>query len=144
MSEPTIEQFMTRSPRTIGHQQSLAAAHRMMREHDIRHLPVLDSGKLVGMLSLRDLHFIETLGDVDQETVNVSEAMSQDTYAVGPRATLRKVVAEMAEHKYGSAVVLDDGKVVGVFTTVDGLRALAGLLEGQRAPRQQPAAGPTS
>jgi len=35
-----------------------AAAHRMMNQHAIRHLPVLDAGKLVGILSLRDLHFI--------------------------------------------------------------------------------------
>jgi len=132
MTEPFIDQFMTRGPHTVGHDQTLAAAHHMMREHSIRHLPVLEAGKLVGVLSLRDLHFIETLKDIDQEKVQVSEAMSQDVFAIGPRASVRKVAAEMAEHKYGSAVVVDRGRVVGIFTTVDALQALSGLLEAQR------------
>ena len=132
MIEPSIERFMTRAVHTIGCDQKLAAAHRMMHAHSIRHLPVLDAGKLVGILSLRDLHFIETLQDVDREQVQVSEAMTQDVFAIGPRASVRKVAAEMAEHKYGSAVVIDQGHVVGIFTTVDALKALSSLLEEQR------------
>ena len=129
MTDPTIAELMTSSPHTIGQEQPLSVGYRMMREHGIRHLPVLHGGKLVGVLSQRDLHFIETLKDVDPEKVEVSEAMTQDTYAVGPRATLRKVAAEMSENKYGSAVVLDKERVVGIFTTVDGMRVLSQLLE---------------
>jgi acetoin utilization protein AcuB len=132
MSEPTIDQFMTKGPHTIGQGQTLAAAHRMMREHSIRHLPVLEGGKLVGIVSQRDLHFLETLADVDAEEVEVSEAMSQDAFAIGPGSTVRKVAAEMADHKYGCAVVIDKGHVVGVFTTVDALKALSQLLDAQR------------
>jgi acetoin utilization protein AcuB len=132
MTEPTIDRFMTKGPHTIGHHQTLAAAHRMMREHSIRHLPVLDAGKLIGILSQRDLHFIETLRDVDPEEVKVSEAMSQEVFAVGPQASFRKITAEMAEQKYGSAVVIDKERVIGVFTTVDALAALSSLLVDQR------------
>jgi len=131
MSEPTVERFMTHCPHTIGHDQSLSVAHRLMRQHEIRHLPVLQGGKLVGMLSQRDLHFIETLANVDQDSVAVSEAMTVDTYAVGPRTTLRKVAAEMADHRYGSAVVIEKERVVGILTTVDGLRALSLILGEQ-------------
>ena len=53
-----------------------------MREHGIRHLPVLDGGRLAGVVSERDLLFIDKLVDVDHERVPVSEAMSQDVYAV--------------------------------------------------------------
>ena len=53
----------------------MAAAHRLMRRHKIRHLPILQEGKLVGVLSQRDLYFLETLKDVNPEEVNVSEAM---------------------------------------------------------------------
>ena|SRR5688572_6863716 len=130
MTEPSVDRFMTRGPHTIGHDQTLGAAHHVMNEHAIRHLPVLHAGKLVGVLSLRDLHFIETLEDFDQ--VQVSEAMSQDVFAIGPRSSVRKVAAEMAEHKYGCAVVIDAGRVVGIFTTVDALRALSSLLDEQR------------
>ncbi len=130
MSEAIIEQFMTASPYTIGQEQPLSVAHEMMRTHAIRHLPVLHGGKLVGVLSQRDLHFIETLKDVDPDKVRVSEAMSMDTYAVGPRSTVRKVAAEMAEHRYGAAVVVDRERVVGIFTTVDGMRMLSDVLSG--------------
>jgi acetoin utilization protein AcuB len=132
MRELTVERFMTHCPHTIGQEQPLSTAHEMMRRYGIRHLPVLEGGKLVGMLSQRDLHFIETLSDVDPENVPVSEAMSTDTYAVGPRSSLRKVAAEMADHRYGSVVVVDKELVIGILTTVDGMRALSLQLAERR------------
>jgi acetoin utilization protein AcuB len=124
-----IEQFMTRSPHTIGLDQTLIRAHGMMREHKVRHLPVLDGGKLVGLVSQRDLEFIESLKDVDPYEVEVSEAMTQDAYTVSPSDDLREVATKMAHHKYGSVVVMKGDDVVGVFTTVDALRALAEVLQ---------------
>lgn len=100
-----------------------------MREHDIRHLPVLDAGHLCGVVSQRDLLLIESLKDVDPEEVTVSEAMSTDVYTVGPRTSVRSIAAEMATHKYGSAIIVDDTKIVGVFTTTDALAVLHGLLD---------------
>jgi acetoin utilization protein AcuB len=96
-----------------------------MRKFEIRHLPVLHGGKLIGLLSLRDLHLVETLPNVDPELVRVEEAMTQDVYAVEPKTPLKQVVSEMAARKLGSAVVVEGSKVVGVFTTVDALDLLA-------------------
>lgn len=132
MHEPLVEQFMTHSPHTIGQEQTLKVAHQIMRQHHIRHLPVLHGGKLAGVLSQRDLMFVESLRDVDPEQVTVSEAMTTDTYAIDPRSSLRKVAAEMADHRYGSAVVVDRDHVVGILTTVDGMRALSLVLSGQK------------
>jgi acetoin utilization protein AcuB len=133
MRNPTVERFMTRAPYTIGHDQPLARAHALMNEHGIRHLPVLEGRKLVGVVSQRDLHFLETLQDVDPEVVTVSEAMSVDAYVVSTRATIRRVASTMAERKLGSAVVVDAReRVIGVFTTIDALRALAELIDEQR------------
>jgi acetoin utilization protein AcuB len=125
----TVDRFMTRHPQTISPGDTLASAHRLMRAHDIRHLPVLDSGKLVGLLSIGDLHLIETLKDVDPEVVQVSEAMTTEVYTVGLHSSLRHTAAEMATRKCGAAVVLDRMHIVGVFTTIDALRALSALLE---------------
>lgn len=121
----TIAERMTKTPHLIGAEQTLKVAHELMRTHDIRHLPVLHGGKLIGLLSLRDLHLVETLPDVDPETIRVEEAMSQDVYAVPPKTPLKQVVTEMAARKLGSAVVVEGTKVVGVFTTVDALELLA-------------------
>lgn len=123
-TSPSISDFMTRSPHRIGAEQPLSLAHEIMRKKRIRHLPVLHGGKLVGLVSLRDLHLLETLSGVEPEEVTVEEAMSPDVYTVRPNAPLRGVVREMARRKLGSAVVMEAGEVVGVFTTVDALRAL--------------------
>lgn len=128
-----IKDFMTRNPVTIADHQSLAAAHRVMREHGIRHLPVMSGGKRVGIVSLRDLYFIETLPGVDPEAVLVSEAMSSEVYTVSPTTPLTEVVQEMADNKYGSVIVVDGARAVGVFTTVDALRALLSSTPAVRA-----------
>lgn len=124
----TIGERMTKTPRLIGAEQSLKVAHDLMRTHHIRHLPVLHGGKLIGVVSERDLHLVETLHDVDPATVRVEEAMSQDVYAVPPKTPLSEVVREMVARKLGSAVIVDGSTVIGVFTTVDALETLARML----------------
>jgi len=132
-SIPSILKYMTTSPHTIGDDQPMSVAHRMMREHKIRHLPVLHGAKIVGLVSDRDLNMVETLKDVDPRKVLVSEAMSQDPYLVSPEAALDEVVATMAQGKLGSAVVTQHDKVVGIFTTVDACRAFSDLLQTRLA-----------
>jgi len=126
---PPMSRYMTRQPWTIRKDATMAQAHSMMRAHAIRHLPVLDGGKLVGIVSQRDLHLIETLPGSDPETVTVEEAMVSDVYVVGPNEPVDVVVDHMADHKQGSAVVVDRrGTVEGIFTTVDALQVLAEVL----------------
>lgn len=120
---------MTAGAHSIAAHQPLSAAHELMRQHDIRHLPVLRGGKLVGLVSQRDLHLVETLRDVDPKAVPVDEAMTHDVFTTSPHAPLGHVAREMAQRKLGSAVVVDGGRVVGVLTTVDALHALADLLD---------------
>lgn len=125
----TVREAMTTAVHSVGAEQPLSVAHEMMRKHGIRHLPVLHGGKIVGVVSDRDLRFLESVQEIDPARVKVEEAMSTDAYTVGPADSLAKVAREMAEHKYGSAVVLDGGKVVGILTTTDLCRTLAALLE---------------
>ncbi len=133
---PTISDYMTPSPHSVAVDRTLADAHSLMRQHRIRHLPVLEGGKLVGIVTQRDLHLVETLKGVDPNQVEVEEAMSPDVYVVRPDTPLLRVALEMWKKKYGSAVVMRGTEVVGVFTTVDALRALATLIarEGRKVP----------
>ena len=130
---PTIQKYMTTQPHSIGRDQTMSVAHAMMREHRFRHLPVLTGGKLVGLLSDRDLNLLETLGDVDPQTVTVQDAMSPEPYTVTPDSPLDEVVATMAKEKYGCAVVMQNNKLVGIFTTVDACEAFAELLHTRLA-----------
>jgi acetoin utilization protein AcuB len=124
-----VARYMTSAPHSIGRDQTLAVAHAMMSEHGIRHLPVLEAGKLAGILSQRDLYFVESMGAPgDPKSVRVEDAMSQETYGVRPEVPVEEVALEMADRRYGCAVVIDHGKVVGIFTTTDALRALSKLV----------------
>lgn len=125
---PSIQKYMTTAPHSIGSDQTVATATLMMHEHRIRHLPVLRGGHLLGMLTDRDIKLIETFRDVDPTQVSVEEAMTEQPYSVSPDAPLDEVVETMAAHKYGSAVIMQNQKVVGIFTTVDACQALAQLL----------------
>ena len=125
---PSISSFMTTSPHTIGKDQPLAVAHGMMREHQIRHLPVLEGNALVGVISDRDVALIEALSGVDPKTVRVEDAMTQDVLTVGPDAPIADVVGEMASRQAGSAVIMQNHQVVGIFTAIDAMDALVKLL----------------
>ncbi len=128
MSQHRIERFMTRSPHAISARHTLAQAHQAMRERGIRHLPVLEEGRLVGVVSQRDLYLLETLRGVDVGRELVEEAMSDEPYVVGPDAPLEEVAEAMATRRHGSAIVVEQSVVVGIFTSTDALRALAALL----------------
>ncbi|HET8542323.1 MAG TPA: CBS domain-containing protein [Anaeromyxobacter sp.] len=142
MARHTVQEYMSVAPVVVSSDRTLAEARRLMRERNIRHLPVVDAGRLVGVVSQRDLYLLETLKCVDPGTETVREAMAPDPYAVPPDAPLEIVAETMAEAKYGSAVVVDRGSVIGLFTTVDALRALAAVVRrrharaGDRAPRE--------
>ncbi len=130
---------MSVSPVVIGSGGTLAEAHRLMRERGVRHLPVVDAGALVGVVSQRDLYLAETLKGVDPATDSVREAMTTEPYAVPPGAALEEVATVMADRKLGSAIVIDRGSVIGLFTTVDALRALAALAARRTSKAAAPA-----
>ncbi len=122
----TIAEVMTDAPHTIGRDEKLAQAYDVMRRFGLRHLPVLDGGRLVGVLSQRDLLFVEAAaGGVDGRVEKVGQAMAHDVFCVAPGDLVTDVAREMGERKYGCAVVLDRGSVVGIFTATDALRLLS-------------------
>jgi acetoin utilization protein AcuB len=104
-----------------------------MHVHRIRHLPVTRSGKLVGVLSMRDMSLVATFAQAPPEAVNVEDVMVREPYVATPQTPLVEIVRAMAERKIGSAIVVEDERVVGVFTTVDALRAFAEILESRAA-----------
>ena len=109
--------------------QPLSTARRTMKEHQIRHLPVLDAGRVVGIVSDRDLLLIESFPGVNPTDVHVDEAMIRSAFTCSPDTPVAEVIETMIGQKVGSVVVTEGANVVGVFTTIDGLRALHELLQ---------------
>ena len=123
-----IKDFMTVSAHAIGRDQSLKLAHDRMLQWGIHQAPVLDGGVLVGVINERDIALINAVAPSELETTLVEEAMAPEPYTVAPSDEIAVVVEHMLQHKYGSAVVMDHNKVIGMFTSQDALRLLSELL----------------
>ena len=127
---PQVQKYMTPMPHTINVDQPLSAARKTLDRLHVRHLPVLSSAKIVGLISERDINLLATFSGVDMEQAKVSDAMVSDPYIVPPDAPIDTVVTEMAERKVGSALVVqDNGTLVGIFTYVDAYRTLAEVFD---------------
>ena len=121
---------MTPTPVTIQLDAELEEAVKLMQEHGIRHLPVMDGDDLAGVVTDRDLAMIESLLPDEWERICVAESMTPEPYTVTPDSPLWEVAKHMAREKFGCAVVAaEDGSVIGLFTTTDALRVLAFLTE---------------
>lgn len=126
MAKHLVSDFMTAAPYVVQRGHLLAIAERMMREHGIRHLPVVEQSRLVGVLSEHNL--LEGLSRHNAATLTVGELMSPDPLVVSPSDAVGPVAGEMARTKKEAAIVLVDGRVRGIFTSIDALRCLAELL----------------
>jgi acetoin utilization protein AcuB len=122
----TVGELMTPEPCCIPAASPIREAHKIMAAHALRHLPVIDGGRLVGLVSERDLLRLEAAFDVDQRRDPVRVAMTSPAYWVLPETPLSVVAGQMRDRGIGSAVVVSDGRVVGIFTTSDALEVLAG------------------
>lgn len=128
MSPKTIAEHMTPDPVTIPADLCLADAHERMRELGVRHFPVVDRGQVIGLVSERDLALVVGIPGIDKQRVTVTEAMIPNPYVVAPEAPLEQVIAVMHEHKLGTAVVMSEGEVRGIFSVVDALAVLLVML----------------
>jgi acetoin utilization protein AcuB len=128
---------MTPFPYSIDVRAGVAEAKAMMAEHDIRHLPVTEDRKLIGVVSDRDLKRIQTLeeGAQSDEELSVGDAFVDHAYLVDVTEPLDEVLQHMWEERIGSALVLKAGKLVGIFTAADACRQFAAhLREAAGAP----------
>lgn len=130
---PTIHDFMSTTPHSIGSDQTIETANKLMKDHHIRHLPVLTAGQISGVLSDRDLKLAMSLKGVEPHSTQVSEVSESEVFLVRPDSKLDEVVKMMAEKKIGSVLVVDKRRLVGMFTTIDALKALHELLNSELA-----------
>jgi acetoin utilization protein AcuB len=116
---------------------SVANARSLMLSNNIRHLPVVDRGRLVGMVSERDVHGLEHTGVVTLSSTqramlggsyrSVRIVMATAVQTVWPHDTIVYAASFMAQWKIGALPVLDGDILVGILTTHDCLRALVAL-----------------
>lgn len=124
LSQLSIQDHMTKSPVTIACHESLQSAFSLMQTHKIRHLPVLQGSRLVGILSMHDIKRVEAIEQIDASRISVTEAMTPEPYECSPRDRLVDVASQMAAKHIGSTVVCENGEIVGIYTSQDALRSL--------------------
>ena len=123
---------MTPFPHSVDVDAPLWEAHKLMREHHFRHLPVTSDGALIGVLTDRDIKLVlgPDFGSPNERELKVRDAYVEELCVVPASAPVAAVARTMAEHRIGSAIVTKNGKLVGIFTVTDACRALAEVLEG--------------
>ena len=125
----TIEDIMTPYPITVDVSTSVSEVKNIMTEQSIRHIPVIENGKLAGIISDRDLKLSQAVADDQQFNDRIAGAICLRTvYTVQPTEHAKKVLAYMGKMRIGSAMVVDNDKLVGIFTAVDACKAFAGYL----------------
>jgi acetoin utilization protein AcuB len=123
---------MTPLPYSVNVEAPVNEAERFMREHKIRHLPVMAKGVLKGIITDRDIKLMlgPDFAYPNPREFKVGNAMVEDCYTVEMATPLVAVLRHMAEHRLGSALVTRRGKLAGVFTVTDACRAFADYLDG--------------
>ena len=138
----TARELMTENPATLTAQATIAEAWDLMRELEIRHVPVIQGGALVGMLSDRDLARVgigtllmaEGAGGAGQDLgTSIGGLMSTDVIVVQPETELSDVIDLLVESRVGALPVVDPDTraVVGIVSYIDVLRAIQDQLEEQ-------------
>jgi acetoin utilization protein AcuB len=127
---PLVGAAMTPFPYSVGPDASVLDVEHMMNTHRIRHVPVLEEGRVLGVVSERDLHHLvhAALPEADKARLRIRHLLRQEPYVVEMNTPLDEVAEEMAKRHIGSAVVVRHGKLAGIFSTVDACRLLGEFL----------------
>jgi acetoin utilization protein AcuB len=134
-----VKQVMSSELRTLKRESSVRLAMKLLVLGDIRHLPVLDDGRLVGIVSERDLQplfagvleKVERPDDVERRLSQpISNVMTTHVLAVNPETELVDAVEIMVANRIGALPVVETetAKVVGIVSYVDVLKAVRSLL----------------
>ena len=128
-----LEDFMTREVETLKVDQSLMDALRFLREHSVRHIPILDdAGGLVGILTDRDIKRATPSAlapgqrDVWEKVVaetTLAKVMTKEPMTAAPSTTLREALQTFVDDRIGCLPIMEEGKLVGIVTARDLFRA---------------------
>ena len=132
-----VSDRMTREVVTLDEGQSLREALTLQQRHKIRHIPVVDAGRIVGILTDRDLKRASAslLSGIGQEqydelldTTRVGQVMTRNPYTVTPATPLKDVAKILIDRKFGALPVIEKNLLVGIITDIDLLGALYEML----------------
>ncbi len=123
-----VRKKMTSNPFTISPDQTILDAQELMKQHNIRRLPVLKNGKLVGVVSKEDILRASpskattfSIGEINYllAKTKISKIMTKDPLTISSNALLEEAATLMRDHGVSFLPVVDDNKLVGIITESD-------------------------
>jgi len=138
-----VADIMTPNPVTISPRNAIRTAVNLMREGGYHRLPVLDRGRLVGIITDRDLRRAANSPFIVREQwydnfildhIEVGSCMTPDLWTIGPDASIAEAARLMRDHKIGGLPVVTASQLVGIITETDLLNFLIALLESKAEP----------
>jgi len=127
-----VRDSMTRDVFTLGPEASAAEAWALCNDHNIRHVPVVEEDRLVGLVSDRDLRDVRGGGgDRESDTprwVRLGDMMTRNIVTVHPLDTIEHAAREIYDRKIGCLPVVAEGELVGIITSADMMRTLIELV----------------
>jgi CBS domain-containing protein len=141
MNNVRVRDIMQEKVVTIGEADSLSTAEDIMRLGGVRHMPVVHGGKLVGVVSERDLlrislSALNASSSVERraflQSLEIGRAMSSPPVVVDASAGIERAAELLAEHKIGCLPVMDGEDLVGLLTATDVLLHFAGRTSRRR------------
>jgi acetoin utilization protein AcuB len=138
-----VADIMTRNPVTVTPRNAIRTAINLMREGGYRRLPVVDRGRLVGIITDRDLRRAANSPFVVREQwydnfildhIEVGSCMTPNPMTIEPSASIAEAARQMRNHKIGGLPVVAEGQLVGIVTETDLLDFLIEMLAAEAAP----------
>jgi acetoin utilization protein AcuB len=132
---PRVKMVMTPFPYSIEQSEPLEQAREMMANHRIHHVPVMEKGVPVGVISHRDMRRTLDQGSGrDGKPLTVADVPRDGAYVVDLSEPLDRVLQYMAKERLGAALVVKDGRLAGIFTLTDACQCFAEHLRQQFPP----------
>lgn len=129
-----VEEFTTPNPVTATEELSIDELRQLMQQCGVRHLPIVREGRVVGVVSDRDVRVAQGLSAEHQIQVRAADIMATDPVAVTAGTPLDEVAYTMSDRKIGSVIVNEDsGEFLGIFTVTDALNALIEISRSGRS-----------
>ena len=122
----SVERYMTRKLITVGLDAKVQAAAALMREHSVRHLPVVDNGMFVGLVTQRDLQGV--IIPSMYEEIDVRDVMIPDPITISPDSPIEKAASLIHRNKIGALPVVREGMLVGILTVTDIVAAFISMM----------------
>jgi len=122
-----VRECMSHLPAETDRREPLDAVVRHMREHHCHHVPVMDGAHLYGILSREDLHEVALRDGPSPPVLTAGDVCTRDVLTVEPMMPIVEVAQAMLDRRVSSALVTEGDVLVGIFTSTDALKLIAGL-----------------